>query len=388
MKVLWLASWYPNRTAPYNGDFIERHAQAAAPFTDQLFVVVIVKDDAMERGSAEILKKQSGNLTVYTVYYGRGRFSAAEKLLSFKKYFSLQKKIYQQIENEFGRPDIVHVQVPMKAGLFAQYLKQNKGIPYVVTEHWAGYNSICRPNIFDLGKTFIKLNNLVLRGASLVLPVSNYLGKLINDDFVKIKYAVVPNVVDTTIFFPVEKKSAAVLQLIHVSTMGYQKNMDAVIAALALWKKNGGAFVLNCYGKTNKAIVELVKTNTLQEQVFFHGEVEQPALAKAMQHSDALILYSRYETFGCVLIEANACGVPVIVSNLSVFHELIRENKNGIFVEGENPAALASALAAFDKTKNNFNQHQIAQAAKERFSFGVVGGQMKDLYTVVLNRKI
>jgi glycosyltransferase involved in cell wall biosynthesis len=388
MKVLWLASWFPNRTAPYNGDFIERHAYAAAPFTNQLFVIAIIKDDAMERGATEVIKRQSGNLTLYTAYYGPGKFGAAEKLLSFRKYFSLQRKIYKQIEQEFGRPDIVHVHVPMKAGLFAQYLKQNKGIPYVVTEHWAGYTTICRPGIFDLGKTFIKLNNLVLKGASLVLPVSAYLGRMINDDFVKIKYTIIPNVVDTAVFFPAEKKPAGVLQLIHISTMGYQKNMEAVIKALALWKERGGAFMLNCYGKTNKTIVELVRHHSLMEHIFFHGEADQSVLAKAMQQSDALILYSRYETFGCVLIEANACGVPVIVSNLQVFHELIHENVNGIFVEEDNPEALAAALAAFDKTKNNFNPQQIAAFTKERFSYDTVGRQLKEVYSSVINGRL
>ncbi len=388
MKVLWLASWFPNRTAPYNGDFIERHARAAAPFTSQLFVVAVIKDDAMESGQTEVVKNHRDNLTVYTVYYGKGKFGAAEKLLSLRKYFSLQNKLYKQIEGEFGRPDIVHVHVPMKAGLFAQYLKKKYSIPYVATEHWAGYTKICRPSIFDLGKTFIKLNNLVLKGASLVLPVSDYLGRMINDDFVHIKYTVIPNVVDTRIFFPSEKKTGQVLQLIHVSTMGFQKNMDAVIAALALWKEQGGTFELNCYGRTNEAIVALVKHHSLQRHVYFHGEVAQPALAKAMQQSDALILYSRYETFGCVLIEANACGIPVIVSDLPVFHELIGENINGIFAEGDNPAALAAALETFYRSKDNFNKQEIAQAARQRFSYKRVGRQLMEVYSAVINERL
>jgi len=388
MKVLWLASWFPNRTSPFNGDFIERHALATAAFVDQLFVVAIVKDDAMEKGATEIVKKQTGNLIVYTVYYGRGRFGLAEKLLSFRKYFSLQKKIYQLIANEFGRPDLVHVHVPMKAGLFAQYLERKYDIPYVVTEHWAGYNRLCRPNIFDLGKTFIKLNNLVLKNARVLLPVSNDLGKMINDDFTTINYRVVPNVVDTTIFFPADKKENDVLQLIHVSTMGYQKNMEAVVAALVLWKQKGGRFELNCYGPVNKKLVKLVQQQSLAQQVFFHGELAQPLIAKAMQQSDALILYSRYETFGCVLIEANACGIPVIVSNLPVFHELVQQDVNGVFAEGDNPPALASALAAFDTDKNKFNKSNIAEAARQRFSYQTIGQQIKDVYVELLKDKL
>lgn len=385
MKVLWLASWFPNRTAPFNGDFIERHAIAAAAFVEQLFVVAVVKDDAMEKGSVEIVKKQEGNLIVYTVYYSKGKFSPAEKLLSFRKYFSLQKKIYRQIEQEYGRPDIVHVQVPMKAGLFAQYLERKYRIPYIVTEHWAAYDPLCRPNILTYRKTFIRLNNLVLKGAALVLPVSDYLGGLINDHFVKIRYTVVPNVVNTELFFPVPKSDSALLQLIHASTMGYQKNMEAVVEALALWKQQGGAFELNCYGPVNLTLEKMVQQHSLQQQVFFHGEVVQPVLARAMQQADALILYSRYETFGCVLIEANACGVPVIVSDLPVFHEFIREGVNGVFVKQDDPAALAAALEKFAPSKSSFDQRAIANSTKERFGYQTVGKQISDMYHSVLS---
>lgn len=385
MKVLWLASWYPNRTALFNGDFIERHAIATAPFTDQLFVIAVVKDETMVKGSTEIVIKKAGNLFVYTVYYGRGKFGAAEKLLSFRKYFSLQKKVYRQIEQEFGRPDIVHVQVPMKAGLFAQYLDRKYNIPYVVTEHWAGYNRLCRPGIVDLGKTFTRLNNLVLKGARLVLPVSRDLGEMINRDFVKINYLVVPNVVDTSVFRPAGEKAPGRLRLIHVSTMGYQKNMEAVIAALALWKQRGGDFELHCYGKTNNVLVLLAEKLSLQHSIMFHGEVQQHVLANAMQQADALILYSRYETFGCVLIEANACGVPVVVSDLPVFHEIITNNVNGIFVKGDSPVALAAALADFAINKNNFDKTAIANATAARFSYRIVGSQLKTIYERMVN---
>lgn len=388
MKVLWLASWFPNRTSPFNGDFVERHALATATFVDQLFVLTVVKDDAMEKGRTEIVKKQTGNLTVYTAYYGRGRFGMAEKLLSFRKYFSLQKKIYNLIATEFGKPDLVHVHVPMKAGLFAQYLEQKYDIPYVVTEHWAGYDRLCRPNIFELGKTFIKLNNLVLKNARIVLPVSNDLGKMISNDFTKINYKVVPNVVDTTIFFPADKKENDALQLIHVSTMGYQKNMEAVVTALALWKQKGGRFELNCYGPVNKKLAKLVQEQSLEQQIFFHGELAQPLIAKAMQQSDALILYSRYETFGCVLIEANASGIPVIVSDLPVFHELVQQNVNAVFAEGDNPPALAEALESFAGSKNKFNKNNIAEAARQRFSYQTVGQQIKDVYVELLKDKL
>lgn len=339
----------------------------------------------MERGTVEIQKKQSGNLTIYTVYYSSSLLSgAAEKLLSFRKYFSLQKKVYKEIVSEFGKPDIVHVHVPMKAGLFAQYLKRNFEIPYVVTEHWAGYTRECKPNIYDLGKTFIKLNNLVLKGAQLLLPVSEDLGMTIFKNFIPVKYEVVPNVVNTTIFFPGERKVSPTLKLIHISNMDYQKNMEDVIKALAGWKKKGGVFELNCYGLSNAGIETVVKDHSLEGQVFFHGEVPQTILAKAMQQADALILYSRYETFGCVLIEANTCGVPVIVSDLPVFHEIVMENFNGVFVEGENPESLAKVFEEFSQKKDSFRRADIAAFAKRKYGYDTVGRQILSIYEKII----
>ena len=106
----------------------------------------------------------------------------------------------------------------------------------------------------------------------------------------------------------------------------------------------------------------------------------QQVLSKQVQQSDALILYSRFETFGCVLIEANACGIPVIVSNLDVFHEIIEEGINGLFVEGENPVALAEKIKYFIAQKNNFNKNAIASYAAEKYNFKKAGQQFMELY--------
>ena len=121
--------------------------------------------------------------------------------------------------------------------------------------------------------------------------------------------------------------------------------------------------------------------------VIFHGEVPQAILAGAIQQADALVLYSRYETFGCVLIEANACGVPVIVSDLPVFHETITENINGLFVKGDSPVALANAFEYFYLHKNNFNKNEIAMTAKEKYNYDTVGKEYAAVYSTVISRK-
>ena len=387
MNVLWLASWFPNRVNPTTGDFIERHAKAAAPFVNKLTVIAITKDDAMAAGAVDIQKSTQHNITIYKVYYGKSKWgSLFEKMFSLKKYLALHQQVFDELVALYGMPDIVHVHVSMKAGLFARRLKKKYNIPYTITEHWSGYYKNAKPSVTDFGSLYISLNKKVFAAASLLTAVSDELGKSINENFIKINYEVVPNVVDTTIFYPANGQADNKIKLIHASGMGYEKNPEAIIRALSIWKQQGGNFVMHLYGTVHIHLQQLVDELRLGNEVFFHGEVPQPELAKAMQQSDALILYSRYETFGCVLIEANACGIPVIVSDLPVFHELITENINGVFIKGDEPYLLAEKLSAFALNKGLFNKNDIASKALSGYRYEIVGRKFKTIYDAVLKR--
>jgi len=387
MNVVWLASWFPNRVDITNGDFIERHAKAVAPFVASLTIISAVKDETLPYNAVDIVSKKENNITSYIIYYGRSRWGGAvEKFLSLKKYIALHLQVFEKIIKENGIPDLVHVHVAMKAGLVAKKIKKQYNIPYIVTEHWTGYYKEARPNVFEAGSYFLQETKSVLKNASLLLTVSNSLGAAINENLLPVAYKVIPNVVDTNLFFPAATNENKPLRLVHISNMLYQKNAEAIILALAVWKKNGGEFAMYVFGPISNSIVELVQQSGLQEAVIFYGEVLQPQLCKAVQQADALVLYSRYETFGCVIIEANACGTPVIVSNLPVFHELVKDNENGIFVEPDNPTGLAAAFASFANKKINFNRESIAALAKEKYSYETVGLQIKQVYDELLKK--
>src|SRR5688572_25833035 len=91
LNILWLASWYPNRTDAFVGDFIERHAKAVSTLV-KLTVMVVVKDEHIPQDKVEVDQSTAGNVTVYRVYYGRGSVGGiVEKINSSMRYFRLQK---------------------------------------------------------------------------------------------------------------------------------------------------------------------------------------------------------------------------------------------------------------------------------------------------------
>ena len=384
-EILVLPSWYPNSLDAYTGDFIQRHVKAIGEKEKQflLFVVKDVKGEITK--GVKVTETTTGNVTERIIYYyiPATGIRLLDQYLSHKKYLSIYQTEIRQYIKKQGTPKLVHVHVAMKAGLIAAWVKKKWAVPYIVSEHWTAYLPEAKLTIADFPRIFKHQLLQVLGQASIITVVSHVLGKAIQQLSGGLPYVLIPNVVDQTIFYPDPSDKSGKIRLIHISGMDYQKNAEDIIRALGIWKSNGGDFILNCFGPANDELKKLVAATDLSDRIFFHGEVAQPVLAAAIRQSDALVLYSRYETFGCVLIEANACGVPVIVSQLKVFEELVTDNFNGLFSAGEDPAALASTLAIFEKKKKDFNSGDIAAAVSHKYNYQKVAQQFIEQFNQV-----
>ena len=382
-NVLWLVSWYPNRLDAFDGDFIERHAKAVSGFA-KLTVLLVVKDETLKSNQVEIEKQEDQNLVVYRVYYGRSGWGGiVEKLLSLRKYLQLQKKMYRQIVREKAAPSIVHVHVAMKAGILARWLNKNYQVPYIVTEHWTGYNPQSQPNIYSANWLYKRMNKQVLEGATLLIPVSDALGKMVNQYFATVPYQVIPNVVNTGVFYHIPF-TAKRFRFIHPSFMNYQKNPEGILAACKIVKDKGYDFELLMLGNKEERLQTISKQYNLQNCVIFEPAVLYPEVAKRMQESSALLLFSRFENLPCVILEAMCCGLPVISSNVGGIQEVISK-ENGILVESENIAGLANAMIQMIENYSTYNRAEIAAIATVLYNYDKVGKQYAALYHAVLN---
>jgi glycosyltransferase involved in cell wall biosynthesis len=386
MKLLWLPGWYPNKTEPLTGDFIQRHARAVALY-HQVNVIYIVRDKE-GKFTKDVLEETfvKDNVHEKIIYYhiALSGIPLLEKFLSVLKYKRLYRQAAKTYLAEEGPPAGVHVHVVNKNGFAARWLKRKYTIPFVVSEQWTAYLPEAVPNFRDLPYLFRMMWRRTMEEASGLTVVSQYLGNAITAIRKQMTFEVIPNVVDSSLFFLTGKKENKPVQFIHISTLGYQKNPEAVLNAFAIVKKTNSSFRLSVFGPEKKDLLDMCANLGLQEQVFFYNEIPQPELALFMQQSDALIFYSRYETFGCVLIEANACGIPVIASDIPVFHETIEEGVNGYFAAGEKPTALAEKIVWFMEQRKNIPDETIALVAKEKYSYERIGRLFSAFYTRVL----
>ena len=119
-KILWLVSWYPNRNDRFDGDFIQRHARAAAIYHD--IHVIFVTDADLDHALEEEWNYATG-LTEQIIYFKTttGFLKRTRKHLVWKSLFRGAVKKYI---SQHGQPDLVHVHVPWKAGTIALWAKE------------------------------------------------------------------------------------------------------------------------------------------------------------------------------------------------------------------------------------------------------------------------
>lgn len=364
----------------FDGDFIQRHATAVADFC-KVHVIYIKKDDKLAANTLSECTKTSGNKTEQIIYYNTVKTGIRffDRLLSHLKYKHCQRKYINAYISDKGLPSLVHVHVAMNAGAAALWIKRKWNIPYIVSEHWTGYLDEADVKLSTFSKFYQNQLKQVLNKASHITTVSAVLATAIQQKYIGLQCTVIPNVVDTGIFFPIERKITSRFNFIHVSNMSYQKNIYSILEAFSMIKDKT-SYQLNLYGTYNSEVLNYIQKFGLQQNVFIKGEVPQEELANALRQSDALILYSHFETFGCVIIEANACGLPVIVSDLEVFHEIVQDNVNGIFVINNNSNELAKKLKSFISNPPVFQKNELAGLTAQKFAFPIVGQQFINIY--------
>ena len=387
MKVLWLVSWYPNNLSPFNGDFIKRHAEAVSLY-EEVQVIYVVRDERRELAN-DIIKEElvHGNLGESIVYYATSsmRIPFVGKFLSAQKYKAVNRNVINEYIRKKGVPDLVHVHVGMKAGIIAREIRKKYGTAYVVSEHWTGFLAEAKDQFSALPWYLRRMWRKVMKHAKGYSAVSVYLGRALERTFGTISPRIIPNVVNTSVFFP-SGDSAEGNTFIHISNLEDFKNPQQILRAFKIVFESYPTAELKIFGSTRAAIVQLAKDLGIESRVFFHAEVPQQVLAEQIRKSVALVLYSHYETFGCVVAEANACGVPVIVSDIPVFHETVREGVNGYFAMPNDADALATTMKTILKNRSLFNSHSIALTSVSKYNYEVVGKQFSDWYREVTQK--
>ena len=131
---------------------------------------------------------------------------------------------------------------------------------------------------------------------------------------------------------------------------------------------------------------DLSKELNLDFSVFFHSTKTTNEIAEMISQSDALLMFSNYENFPCVIAESMMGGKPVIATNVNGIPEHVLKD-NGILVEPRNEDQLGNAIKKFLNNELKFDGRKIRQYALHHFSYTSVSNQFQEIYNEILIKK-
>jgi glycosyltransferase involved in cell wall biosynthesis len=310
-------------------------------------------------------------VTLIRANLGSGRYLAGV-LAYFPKAAYLARHLATR------RIDHIHAHFASHPAMVAFVIHRLTGIPYSFTAHGS-----------DIHRDQHMLREKVAE-ASVVVTISEYNRRFILEHVGEAqagRLQVIHTGVDTTAFWPPAALHDAVngwpLEILCIGTLHEVKGQKHLIAAIALLRQRGIPVTCAFIGDgPDRAMLERLAAEAgLAGHIRFLGRLTQAEIRRHLQEADALVAPSvpssdgRREGIPVALMEAMACGLPVVASRLSGIPELVEDGRTGLLAEPGSPADLARALeqlygspalrgelgrAARAKVMTDFDLHQNA----------------------------
>ncbi|MCB0803327.1 MAG: glycosyltransferase [Flavobacteriales bacterium] len=382
MHVLFLPKWYPNEYDPFDGNFIENHAHAIKRKVN--VSVLFVHSEANCPTTYRFEKRENKGIQELLVFFKKPNtgINPLNKLIAFFRYKKAQKLGYQRLFKENSKPDLVHIHVLSRPAFLALWLKQKFAIPFVITEHWTGY---LESNGKYRGFLKKKFTEYVVKNANRVHTVSTQLKEAMISHHLINQYEIIPNVVDTEIFKPIDRHNE-VPEIIFVGNLlQTPKRILDIIQAMKSLKDAGENFHLSIYGegKDESKAKQLVNKLNLAPEISFKGTANREEIGKAMASADFLILFSSFENQPCVIAEAHAAGIPIIVPDLPGISELMKPEL-GIIVKTNDQVDFEKALLLMVQSYKSYNTASIRKYGLQLFGEEEIANRFLQFYQTAL----
>lgn len=344
LKVLFLTPWYPSDKDAMSGLFVQKHVEAVR--AQGVDVRVIFSQTLRD---------------------------------TWRQYRALQRKGWT--------PDVVQLNVIQKQGLLALWLKKHYGIPYVIVEHWSGYLPE-NGQFLRMSAPKRRLYKRIAREAAIILTVSDRHAQAMKECGIRNEHwGRINNVVDDFFFKNSGNRDSEIPRhlktLLHVSCFDERaKNVKGLLRAAKMLseKRQDWQLVLVGTGIDYNEVRAYAQDLNIPEHLLrWTGELTPEQVAEEMHNADAFVLSSRYETYGVVLAEASAAGLPILSTPVGIAEQLnalivpqeIAQHKPGTFAEFIE-TTLWKTDRFTDRTQNT-----------AQFTAKSIGKTLKDIYEQV-----
>ncbi|HEV3330988.1 MAG TPA: glycosyltransferase [Bryobacteraceae bacterium] len=279
--------------------------------------------------------------------------------------------------------DLIHAHFTYPDGVVATHLGRRYGVPVVITEQnpwgpWMDqYAGIRRRAVWAARQSARQ----IAISAAVRRTIENHTGHLP-------QITIIPDGVDGSVFTVPENGTERLKeQILFVGAIRPVKGVDILLRALRILAHKGrstnlvliGEAYYGAYRQEEIRLRKLTSELNLEDRVRFAGKQPFPELVRQMQRSAALVLPSRAESLGMVLVEALACGTPVVATRCGGPEDIVT-NQVGMLVAPEDPEALAKGIEHVLDHQADYDPARLRAHALANFGLESVGRRLADVY--------
>jgi glycosyltransferase involved in cell wall biosynthesis len=158
-----------------------------------------------------------------------------------------------------------------------------------------------------------------------------------------------------------------------VSRLAPEKNVSFLGKSLVLFLR--GDLAAHCIiagiGPSRSELMEIFRSSAVEDRVRFMGTITGKDLADCYHAMDCFVFASQSETQGLVLVEALACGVPVVALDGPGVREVVLDGGDGLIVKEQREEAFAESLRRFFLLDPETRDGMRNAARKKAFSFAM-----------------
>ncbi|MFH0816519.1 MAG: glycosyltransferase [Methanobacteriota archaeon] len=299
------------------------------------------------------------------------RFGFPESLKRRIDPMGFQKRFCQDIAEQildtvdFSKYDIIHCHVPHPEGYIGTILSDRTGLPLVVSCYGSDIHTCPRldPVVKAMTVSAISRADKAIFTSNYLLEAAKGLG------YVGENAAVIPVGVDSGNFTILDRQESKKRLGLSGDVTGFVGNLIEVKRADALpeifrdisAKRDGMEFLIVGDGGLRAPIAKLMSAFGLKAK--FTGAVAPAEVTSYMNAMDVLVLPSRNEGWGCVVVEAQACGVPVVGSDRGGIPEAVGEG--GIIVPDGEGFEERFAKAVVEALNRTWDREALRNRAKK-----------------------
>jgi glycosyltransferase involved in cell wall biosynthesis len=203
------------------------------------------------------------------------------------------------------------------------------------------------------------------------------------------KIRVIPEGVNLRQFYPESKKSKKRFIILFVGRFSEEKGLryliEAIPKVITVHPRVQFMFVGEDCGVKNE-LIELADELEVKNRILFLKPLFGSELAKIYRTSTLFVLPSLYETFGLVVLEAMASGLPVVATKAGGVETIVENGYNGLLVPPKNPSALAESIVTLLSKKPLYNRlRKQGIETSKLYSWSKIAEQIEEVYKHSLN---